>query len=318
MDEGWLADDRLVAGAVCSVEAAAMAASRWLGRGDERAADEAAVAAMRSSLGALPFQGEVVIGEGERDAAPMLYRGERLGKGGPAVAIAVDPLEGTRLTAKGCPEALVTLAIAGAGDLLCAPDVYMEKRAMGPGYPLGLCALETAIGEVIGQMAECLGRRPSEITVSILERARHKELIAEVRAAGARIRLIPDGDIAAAILAARPDSDIDLYVGTGGAPEGVLAAAALSCLGGQFYGRLVFRDQGERARAAACGIRDLERSYALCDLARGALLFLASGVSDGALVPGVRTADGGLRVTTRVLCSRVPKQRRIESWYPLA
>ncbi len=271
-------------------EHAAVAAARLRGRGDEKAADRAAVNAMRSELNRVGIDGTVVIGEGERDKAPMLYIGERVGSGnGPSVDIALDPLEGTTICAHNQPNALAVLAIGETGCLLNAPDVYMEKIAIGPGYPPGVVSLERSPEENVRALAAAKGVAASEIAVCVLERPRHADLIAAIRATGAAIRLIGDGDVAGIIHACEPEATgIDLYIGTGGAPEGVLAAAALRCLGGQMQGRLIFHDDGQRVRANAMGIGDLDRIFAAEDLASGDVLFAATGVTDGNMLSGVR------------------------------
>ncbi|HYE27521.1 MAG TPA: class II fructose-bisphosphatase [Allosphingosinicella sp.] len=286
-------DRVLVLEMVRVTEAAAVAASKLIGRGDEKAADAAAVAAMRAALNTLDVDGTVVIGEGERDEAPMLYIGERVGAlrdqpGAPRIDIALDPLEGTTITAKAGPNALAVLAIAEQGCLLNAPDVYMEKLAVGPGYPDGIIDLARPPGENIRAVAAAKGVDPSEIIVCVLDRPRHEALIAELRALGCGIVLIPDGDVAGVIAVTDPDTVIDVYMGSGGAPEGVLAAAALRCVGGQFQGRLLFRNDDERARAGLWGVTDLDRIYKLEDLARGDCIFAATGVTDGSLLQGVK------------------------------
>ena len=284
-------DRLLVLEMVRVTEAAAVAASRLVGRGDERAADQAAVEAMRSALNELEFDGTIVICEGERDEAPMLYIGEKVGAAqgsGPKIDIALDPLEGTTITAKAGANALAVLAIAEEGCLLNAPDVYMEKLAIGPGYPAGVIDLARSPSENIRAIAAAKGVDPSDIIVCVLDRPRHAALIAELRALGCGINLIPDGDVAGVIAVTDPDTTIDVYMGQGGAPEGVLAAAALRCVGGQFQGRLVFRNDAERARAAKWGVTDLNRIYHLEELAQGDVIFAATGVTDGTLLDGVK------------------------------
>jgi fructose-1,6-bisphosphatase II / sedoheptulose-1,7-bisphosphatase len=286
-------DRVLVLEMVRVTEAAAVAASKLIGRGDERAADHAAVEAMRDALNQLEFDGTVVIGEGERDEAPMLFIGEKVGArrddpGAPKIDIALDPLEGTTITAKAGPNALAVLAIAEQGCLLNAPDVYMEKLAIGPGYPEGTIDLAKSASDNIRSLAAAKGVDPSEIIACVLDRPRHAALIAELRALGCGIQLIPDGDVAGVIAVTDPDTTIDVYMGQGGAPEGVLAAAALRCVGGQFQGRLVFRNDDERARAARWGVEDLDRIYKLDELARGDVIFAATGVTDGSLLAGVK------------------------------
>jgi len=280
-------DRKLALEAVRVTEAAAIAASREVGRGDERTADQVAVEAMRTALNSLPINGEVVIGEGERDEAPMLYIGEKVGLGGVPVDIALDPLEGTTLTAKALPNALTVIAIAEKGSLLNAPDTYMDKIAIGPGFPEGVIDLDAEPAENIAALAKAKGVPPSEITACVLDRPRHAAIIEGVRRAGGAVRLITDGDIAGVIATSDPATGIDIYLGQGGAPEGVLAAAALRCVGGQIQTRLVFRNDEERARAARLGITDLKRKYCLTDLAGGDAVFAATGVTDGAMLEGV-------------------------------
>jgi fructose-1,6-bisphosphatase II / sedoheptulose-1,7-bisphosphatase len=284
-------DRVLVLEMVRVTEAAAVAASMLIGRGDEKAADHAAVEAMREALNQLDFDGTVVIGEGERDEAPMLYIGEKVGRAqgtGPKIDIALDPLEGTTITAKAGPNALAVLAIAEEGGLLNAPDVYMDKLAVGPGYPQGVIDLRRAPSENVRAVAAAKGVDPSDIIVCVLDRPRHADLIAELRSLGCGIQLIPDGDVAGVIAVTDPDTTIDIYMGSGGAPEGVLAAAALRCVGGQFQGKLLFRNDDERGRAARWGVEDLDRIYQLEDLAKGDCIFAATGVTDGSLLGGVK------------------------------
>ena len=286
-------DRLLVLEMVRVTEAAAVGASKLVGRGDERAADQAAVEAMRNALNELELDGTIVIGEGERDEAPMLYIGERVGArrdepGAPKIDIALDPLEGTTITAKAGQNALAVLAIAEQGCLLNAPDVYMDKLAIGPGYPEGVIDLARSPSDNIRAIAAAKGVDPSEIIACVLDRPRHATLIAELRALGCGINLIPDGDVAGVIAVTDPDTTIDVYMGQGGAPEGVLAAAALRCVGGQFQGRLVFRNDDERARAARWGVTELDRIYRLHDLAQGDVIFAATGVTDGTLLEGVK------------------------------
>ena len=284
-------DRVLVLEMVRVTESAAIAASKLIGRGDEKAADAAAVDAMRSALNELDLDGTIVIGEGERDEAPMLYIGEKVGRGigtGPRIDIALDPLEGTTITAKAGPNALAVLAIAEKGGLLNAPDVYMDKMAVGPGYPAGVIDLNRSVTENVMSVAAAKGVAPNEIITCVLDRPRHDKLIAELRALGCGIMLIPDGDVAGVIATTNPDTGVDLYLGSGGAPEGVLAAAALRCVGGQFQGRLLFRNDDERSRARRWGIDDLDRVYHLTDLAKGDVIFAATGVTDGSLLKGVK------------------------------
>lgn len=293
-------------------EAAAIASAHLVGRGDEKAADQAAVNAMRNQLNMLDIAGTVVIGEGERDEAPMLYIGEKVGTGkGPAVDIALDPLEGTTLTAKDMPNALTVISMAPAGTLLHAPDTYMEKLAIGPGYETNLVTLDMSPSERIERLAKAKGGKPSDVTACILERDRHQELIAEVRATGAAIRLITDGDVAGVIHCATPGSGIDIYMGSGGAPEGVLAASALKCLGGQFYGRLLFRNDDEIGRARKAGIDDLDRVYQRDDLVTADVIFAATGVTDGNLVQGIKREIGFITTETILMRSKTGSVRRM-------
>jgi fructose-1,6-bisphosphatase II / sedoheptulose-1,7-bisphosphatase len=285
-------------------EAAAIAASKWTGRGDNDAADAAAVEAMRAALNELPMDGTVVIGEGERDEAPMLFIGEKVGSAqgdGPAIDIALDPLEGTTITAKAGPNALAVLAIAEHGCLLNAPDVYMDKIAIGPGYPEGTISLDRSPTENVKAIAAAKGVEPGEIIACVLDRPRHAKLIEELRQLGCGIMLIPDGDVAGVIATTNPDTTVDIYMGSGGAPEGVLAAAALRCVGGQIQGRLLFRNDDERARARRWGIEDLDRIYSLEDMARGDCIFAATGVTDGSLLSGVKRLKDGKMTTQSVV-----------------
>jgi len=295
-------DRVLVLEMVRVTEAAAIAASKLIGRGDEKAADAAAVEAMRAALNELDFEGTIVIGEGERDEAPMLYIGEKVGKGiGPKIDIALDPLEGTTITAKAGPNALAVLAIAEEGGLLNAPDVYMDKIAIGPDYPEGTIDLTKSPTENVKAVAAAKGCEPGDLIVCVLDRPRHQALIAELRALGCGIQLIPDGDVAGVIATADPDTGIDIYMGSGGAPEGVLAAAALRCVGGQIQAKLIFRNDDERARAKRWGITNLDRIYKLEDLAQGDVIFAATGVTDGSLLQGVKRKRGGLITTESVV-----------------
>ncbi len=273
--------------AVRVTEAAARAAANHIGRGDEHAADQAAVEAMRAAFNILPISGTVVIGEGERDEAPMLYIGENVGAGGIEVDIALDPLEGTTLAAKALPNALAVMAMAEPGTLLNAPDIYMDKIAIGGGYPEGTVDLDADPRENVLALARAKGVKPEDITACILDRPRHASLVEMVRAAGAAVRLISDGDVAGIIATTDPATGIDLYIGQGGAPEGVLAAAALRCMGGQIQTRLIFKKEDERRRAAILGITDMNRKYSLMDLASGDVVFAATGVTDGAMLRGV-------------------------------
>ncbi|WP_028033439.1 class II fructose-bisphosphatase [Chelativorans sp. J32] len=296
-------------------ERAAVAAARLRGRGDEKAADQAAVDAMRSELNRLPIQGTVVIGEGERDEAPMLYIGEEVGVGeGPEVDIALDPLEGTTICAKNLPNSLAVIAIAERGSLLYAPDVYMEKIAVGPGYPEGIVNLDASAAENVENLAKAKGVPVSEITACILDRPRHARLIEEVRATGAAIRLIGDGDVAGVIHTTDPDNTgIDIYLGIGGAPEGVLAAAALRCIGGQMQGRLQLNTEEKVARAAKMGISDPNKVYRMEEMASGDVLFAATGVTDGNLLSGVKFARDSIQTHTIVMRSSSRTVREIKA-----
>jgi fructose-1,6-bisphosphatase II / sedoheptulose-1,7-bisphosphatase len=282
-------DRVLVLEMVRVTEAAAIAAATLVGRGDEKAADAAAVEAMRAALNELDMDGTVVIGEGERDEAPMLFIGEKVGTGnGPEIDIALDPLEGTTICAKAGPNSLAVLAIAEKGHLLNAPDVYMDKIAVGPGYPAGVIDLDRSPSDNIRAIAEAKGVQAKDIVVCVLDRPRHEGLIAELRGLGCGVVLIGDGDVAGVIATTDPDTTIDVYMGSGGAPEGVLACAALRCVGGQFKGRLLFRNDAERARAHKWGVTDLDKQYDLTELAQGDCIFAATGVTDGSLLAGVK------------------------------
>ncbi|CAN5165169.1 class II fructose-bisphosphatase [soil metagenome] len=307
-------DRVLVREMVRVTEAAAIAAAKWIGRGDNDSADAAAVEAMREELNKLPMDGTVVIGEGERDEAPMLYIGEKVGSaqdGGPRIDIALDPLEGTTITAKAGPNALAVLAIAENGCLLNAPDVYMDKLAVGPGYPEGTIDLNKSPADNVRAIARVKGVEPNEIIACVLERSRHDAIIAELRELGCGIKLIPDGDVAGVIATADPDTGIDIYMGSGGAPEGVLAAAALRCVGGQIQGRLTFRNDDEVARARRWGIDDLDRVYSIKEMARGDCIFAATGVTDGSLLQGVRTRKDCLTTESIVMRASSGTVRRV-------
>jgi fructose-1,6-bisphosphatase II / sedoheptulose-1,7-bisphosphatase len=311
-------DRGLVLDAVRVTEIAAIAAWKLVGRGDEKAADQAAVDAMRTALNDLDIDGEIVIGEGERDEAPMLYIGEKVGRGkGPKIDIALDPLEGTTLTAKAMANALAVMAWAPKGTLLNAPDTYMDKIACGPGYPAGLIDLDKSPADNVKALAEAKGVEPGDITVCILDRPRHAELIASVRSVGARVHLITDGDVAGVMNTADPETGVDLYVGQGGAPEGVLACAALKCVGGQFQGRLVFRNADERARAARVGITDFDKKYDLHEMVRADAIFAATGVTKGALLDGVSYADGFVHTHTLVMNSATRTVREVRMKRPV-
>ncbi len=297
-------DRVLVLEMVRVTEAAAVAASKLIGRGDEKAADAAAVEAMRKAFDTLYMDGTVVIGEGERDEAPMLFIGEKVGGApgkGPKIDIALDPLEGTTITAKAGPNSLAVLAAAAEGCLLNAPDVYMDKIAVGPGYPDGIIDLAKTPTENVTAVAEAKGVKPSDIIVCVLDRPRHSDLIAELRGIGCGVVLIGDGDVAGVIAVTDEETTIDMYMGQGGAPEGVLAAAALRCVGGQFNGRLVFRNEDEKARARKWGIEDLDRIYTRDDLVRGDCIFAATGVTSGSLLEGVKYRRGGTMTTESVV-----------------
>ncbi len=309
-------DRNLVLEIVRVTEAAALAAERQVGRGDKVTADQVAVDAMRDALNSLDIQGRVVIGEGERDEAPMLYIGEEVGTGkGPKVDIALDPLEGTDITAAGGNNALAVIAMTDEGGFLNAPDVYMQKIAVGAGIDPSVLDLDAPIEDVIAKVANEKGERIEDITVCILERSRHEDLIADVRSSGARIKLIGDGDVSAVIATTDPaKTGIDLYVGSGGAPEGVLAAAALQCIGGSMLGRLTFRNDDERARAEKWGITDLNAVYTTDQLAKGDnVIFAATGVTDGTMVNGVHRTPNGATTSTIVMRSKSGTVRRIEA-----
>jgi fructose-1,6-bisphosphatase II / sedoheptulose-1,7-bisphosphatase len=319
METYRLEDRNLALEAVRVTERAAIASSTWMGRGDERSADQAAVDAMRQALNVLGIDGTVVIGEGERDEAPMLYIGERVGSGnGPRVDIALDPLEGTTITATGGPNAIACLAIASEGGFLNAPDTYMDKIAVGGGLPEGVVHIEASPAENLKNLAKAKDIDVSDLVVLILDRPRHQDLIAAVRQAGARIRLIRDGDVAGVIATARPDSGIDIYMGIGGAPEGVLAAAALRSIGGQMQGKLHFRNDDERMRAQRMGITELDRVYDLHDLAAGDVMFAATGVTDGTMLRGVRRFEGGVITHSIMMRSKTGTVRLIETEHYIA
>lgn len=307
-------DRNLALEVVRVTEAAALSASKQMGRGDEKAADQAAVDAMRTAFDYLDIDGTVVIGEGERDEAPMLYIGERVGKGsGPKVDIALDPLEGTTITAKGGPNALAVIAMAEQGGFLNAPDTYMQKIAVGCSLPENLVDLDASVQENLTNLAKAKKTDIGSLVVCILDRPRHEQIIADVRAAGARIALINDGDVSGVIATAQPDTGIDMYIGTGGAPEGVLAAAALRCIGGQMQGRLVFRNEDEKARAAKWGITELDKKYCLQELAQGEVMFAATGVTTGSMLKGVRYFPGGAKTHSLVMRSKTRTLRTIET-----
>jgi fructose-1,6-bisphosphatase II / sedoheptulose-1,7-bisphosphatase len=307
-------DRNLALEVVRVTEAAALSASRLMGRGDEKAADQAAVDAMRQALNSLAIEGTVVIGEGERDEAPMLFIGEKVGTGqGPRIDIALDPLEGTTITAKGGANALAVLAMADDGGFLNAPDVYMDKIAVGGGLPEGVVDLDESPGANLKSLSQAKQADIADLVVCILDRPRHAELIAKVREAGARIMLIGDGDVSGVIATSDAETGIDIYMGSGGAPEGVLAAAALRCIGGQMQGRLLFRNDDERGRAHRLGITDLNRKYGLLDLARGDVMFAATGVTNGSMLKGVRRFAGGAHTHSVVMRSKTGTVRYVEA-----
>jgi fructose-1,6-bisphosphatase II / sedoheptulose-1,7-bisphosphatase len=312
VDNTWM-ERNLALDAVRVTEAAALAASRLMGRGDEKAADQAAVNAMREALNSLPIDGTVVIGEGERDEAPMLFIGEKVGSGGKAIDIALDPLEGTTITAKGGQNALAVVAMAEAGGFLNAPDVYMDKIAIGGGFPDGVVDLDADPADNLKELAKVKQVPVEDLVVCILDRPRHSDLIAKVRDAGARIMLISDGDVSGVMATSRFNSGVDIYMGSGGAPEGVLAAAALRCIGGQMQGRLLFRNDDEKGRAKRWGIEDLNTKYGLHDLANGDVMFAATGVTDGAMLKGVRRFHEGARTHSMVMRSKTGTVRMIEA-----
>ncbi|MCU0912154.1 MAG: class II fructose-bisphosphatase [Rhodobacteraceae bacterium] len=314
MSQADVFQDRMLSLGLARVsEAAALASAKLIGRGDEKAADQAAVNAMREQLNLLDIRGVVVIGEGERDEAPMLYIGEEVGSGnGPEVDIALDPLEGTTLTAKDMPNALTVIAMAPRGSMLHAPDVYMDKLAVGPGFKPGVVTLAMSPGERVSALAAAKGCSTTDITVCVLERPRHEEMIAEVRSTGAAIRLITDGDVAGVMHCAEPDkTGIDMYMGSGGAPEGVLAAAAMKCMGGQIFGRLLFRNDDERGRARKAGIKNLDRVYTRDDMVTKDVIFAATGVTDGSLLSGIRREVGYLTAETILMRSKTGSVRRM-------
>jgi len=313
--------DRLLSLGLARVaEQAALASASLIGRGDEKAADQAAVNAMREQLNMLDIAGVVVIGEGERDEAPMLFIGEEVGTGkGPGVDIALDPLEGTTLTAKDMPNALTVIAMGPRGSMLHAPDTYMDKLAIGPGFAEGTVTLDMSPAERVSALATTKGCAPSDISVCILERPRHDAMITEVRETGASIHLITDGDVAGVMHCAEAETTgIDMYMGSGGAPEGVLAAAALKCMGGQIQGRLLFRNADERNRAAKAGITDLNRVYSRDDMVTQDVIFAATGVTGGSLLPRIKREPGWVETTTLLMRSKTGSVRRMSYRTPLA
>lgn len=314
MTDQTIFEDRMLSLGLARVsEAAALASATLVGRGDEKAADQAAVNAMRDQLNQLEISGVVVIGEGERDEAPMLFIGEEVGTGtGPGVDIALDPLEGTTLTAKDMPNALTVIAMGPRGSMLHAPDVYMDKLAIGPGFEDGVVTLDMAPADRVRALAEAKGCAPSDITVCILERPRHEDMIREVRETGAAIRLITDGDVAGVMHCAESEiTGIDMYMGSGGAPEGVLAAAALKCMGGQIFGRLLFRNDDERGRAAKAGITDLDRIYSRDEMVTQDVIFAATGVTGGTLLTGIKREPGWVETETLLMRSKTGSVRRM-------
>jgi fructose-1,6-bisphosphatase II / sedoheptulose-1,7-bisphosphatase len=307
-------NDRMLSLGLARVsEAAALASADFIGRGDEKAADQAAVNAMRDQLNKLEVRGTVVIGEGERDEAPMLYIGEQVGDGtGPEVDIALDPLEGTTLTAKDMPNALTVIAMGPRGSMLHAPDVYMDKLAIGPGYRPGVVTLDMTPSERVSALAAAQGCSTTDITVCVLERPRHEAMIEELRTTGCAIRLITDGDVAGVIHCAEPlVTGIDMYMGSGGAPEGVLAAAALKCMGGQMFGRLLFRNEDEKGRAKKAGITNFDRVYTRDDMVTKDVIFAATGVTDGSILPGIKREPGFLTAETILMRSKTGSVRRM-------
>ncbi len=313
LDKPDFNDRTLALGLARVSEAAALATVELIGRGDEKAADQAAVNAMRSQLNKLDIEGVVVIGEGERDDAPMLYIGEEVGTGhGPAVDIALDPLEGTTLTAKDMPNALTVISIGPRSSMLHAPDVYMDKLAIGPGFAPNTVTLEMSPGERVSALAAAKGCSNREITVCVLDRPRHEAMVDQLRSTGASIRLITDGDVAGVMHCAEPDvTGIDIYMGSGGAPEGVLAASAMKCMGGQVYGQLLFRNDDERARAAAAGITDLNKVYTRDDMVKEDVIFAATGVTNGSLLHGVKREIGYFTTETILMRSKTGSIRRM-------
>ena len=312
-NQGEVTDRNLALELVRVTEAAALAASRWIGRGQKNEADGAAVAAMRKAFDTVAIDGTVVIGEGEMDEAPMLYIGEHVGCGGPSMDIAVDPLEGTTLTAKGGPNAIATIALAEKGGFLHAPDIYMDKIAVGGGLPADVVDLDASPGENLSNLARAKHCDVADLVVCILDRDRHKEIIARCREAGARIMLISDGDVAGVIATAMPDSGIDMYLGSGGAPEGVLAAAALRCIGGQMQGRLMYENDAQIERARTMGVRDPKHKYRITDMAQGDVMFAATGVTSGAMLRGVRRYGHGATTHSVVMRSKSGTVRMVEA-----
>jgi fructose-1,6-bisphosphatase II / sedoheptulose-1,7-bisphosphatase len=308
-----ISDRNLALELVRVTEAAAIAASRWIGLGKKNEADGAAVEAMRKAFDTVAIDGTVVIGEGEMDEAPMLYIGEKIGQGGPAMDIAVDPLEGTSITAKGGANSITTVALAEHGNFLHAPDIYMEKIAVGGGLPEGVINLDAPVAENLRNLARAKGVEVSDLMVCMLDRERHYEMIAKIREAGARITLIGDGDVAGLIAASQPGTGIDIYLGSGGAPEGVLSAAALRCIGGQMQGKLLFEDQAQIDRALTMGITDPNRIYDIMDMAKGDVMFAASGVTTGPMLRGVERVGTGAVTHSIVMRSKSGTVRYVEA-----
>jgi fructose-1,6-bisphosphatase II / sedoheptulose-1,7-bisphosphatase len=310
---GIQTDRNLALELVRVTEAAALAASHWIGHGKKNEADGAAVEAMRKAFDAVAIDGTVVIGEGEMDEAPMLFIGEKVGAGGPAMDIAVDPLEGTTLTAKAGPNAMATLALAEGGNFLHAPDIYMDKIAVGGGLPAGVVNLDDSVANNLRNLARAKKREISDLVVCILDRDRHKDLIAHCREAGARVMLISDGDVAGVIATAMPDSEIDIYLGSGGAPEGVLSAAALRCVGGQMQGRLLYESDDQIERVRSMGHTDPKRCFSVEEMAKGDVMFAATGVTTGAMLRGVKRIPGGAVTHSIVMRSHSGTVRLIEA-----
>jgi fructose-1,6-bisphosphatase II / sedoheptulose-1,7-bisphosphatase len=309
---GKVVDRNLALELVRVTEAGAIAASQWIGRGDKNSADGAAVDAMRRAFDTVAITGTVVIGEGEMDEAPMLYIGEKIGLGGPEVDIAVDPLEGTSITAKGGPNAIATLALAEKGGFLHAPDIYMDKIAIGPGFPDGLVDLDASVEENLRALARAKKCEVGDLMVCTLDRDRHKAMIKACRAVGARITLLGDGDVSGVIAVSQPETGIDIYIGSGGAPEGVLAAAALRCIGGQLQGRLLFENDEQVERARGMGVTDPQRKYSVEEMARGEVMFAATGVTTGPMLRGVRRTAHGAITHSMVMRSKSGTVRYVE------
>lgn len=314
VDAEWYMDRNFALEAVRVTEAAALASSHWVGLGREKDADQAAVNAMREALNGLTIDGTIVIGEGERDKAPMLYIGEKVGTGqGPKIDIALDPLEGTTICATAGPNSLTVMAMAEHGGFLHAPDVYMDKIAVGGGLPEGVVNLEDSVAKNLSSLAKAKKLEVSELTVVVLQRSRHEEIIAKLREAGARVQLIQDGDVAGVIATSRAGTGVDMYMGIGGAPEGVLAAAALQCIGGQMQGRLLFSEEDEKTRAQRMGITDLNRVYTMDDLAHGDVMFAATGVTDGSMLKGVKRGNGWATTHSIIMRAKTGTVRLIEA-----